>query len=170
MCMCVLCLCVCCVCVYICVGVSTQTLPPSFPLSFSFLLSYFSRTHTAAASVCLDEFDRKKPSPRGGSYLQCSLIKNREQEDLPRSTWYKFFKRGPLTHGSLWGNIVNRKSSRGGRFLSIKFSRIYHLDEFIILTSNSHEFIILILLTNAARKTFCINMGVEPGNQEGPGC
>jgi len=31
-----------------------------------------------------------------------------------------FFEGGPLTHGSWWGNIVNRKPPRGGGVLSIK--------------------------------------------------
>jgi len=42
----------------------------------------------------------RNPPPGGVSYLLCSLIKKREQEDPPRSTWYKFFEGGPLTHGS----------------------------------------------------------------------
>ena len=50
-------------------------------------------------------------------------------EDPPQSTWYKFFEGGPLTHGSWWGNIVNRKPPwnivnrkppQGGGFLSIE--------------------------------------------------
>jgi len=42
----------------------------------------------------------RTPPPVGVSYLLCSLIKNCVQEDPPRSTWYKFFEGGPLTHGS----------------------------------------------------------------------
>jgi len=45
------------------------------------------------------------PPPGGGSYSR---------------TWYKSFEGGPLTHGSWWGNIVNRKPPRGGGVLSIK--------------------------------------------------
>jgi len=49
----------------------------------------------------------KKTAPPGGvSYLLCSLIKNPEEEDPPRSTWYKFFEGGPLASDSWLGNIV----------------------------------------------------------------
>ena len=54
--------------------------------------------------------------------LLCSLIQIRVQEDPPRRTWYKFFEGGPLTHGSWWGNIVNRKPPRGG---GVSFDQIY---------------------------------------------
>ena len=54
------------------------------------------------------------------SCLLCSLIKNRESEAPPRRTWNKFLEGGLLTHGSWWGNKVNRKHPRGGGFLSIK--------------------------------------------------
>ena len=40
------------------------------------------------------------PPPGGVSYSLCSLIKNREYEGPPRSTWYKSFDGGPPTHGS----------------------------------------------------------------------
>jgi len=36
----------------------------------------------------------------------------------------RFFEGGPLTHGSWWGNIVNRKPPRGGGGLSIKFNKV----------------------------------------------
>ena len=39
--------------------------------------------------------NNERPPP-GVSYLLCSLIKNPEEEDPPRSTWYKFFEGGPL--------------------------------------------------------------------------
>jgi len=62
-------------------------------------------------------FDRKEPrSPGGGSYLLCSLIKNLEEEDPPRSTWYKFFEGVPLPSSSWSGNMVNRKPPWGGGF------------------------------------------------------
>ena len=64
--------------------------------------------------------DRKNPPPPGGvSCLLCSLIKNPEKEDPPRSTWYAFFEGGPLPPGSWSGNIVNRKPPRRGVILSI---------------------------------------------------
>jgi len=65
--------------------------------------------------------ERNLPPPGGVSYLLCSLIKNREKEDSPQSTWYKFFEGGPLTHGSWWGNIVNRKAPRGGGFFQSRW-------------------------------------------------
>jgi len=55
----------------------------------------------------------------GGSSLLCFLIKNPEEEDPPWSAWYKFFEGGPLPPGSWSGNIVNRKTPRGGGSLSI---------------------------------------------------
>jgi len=64
-------------------------------------------------------FDRKNPPPRRDFQLLCSLIKNPEEEDPFRSTWYKFFERGPHPPGSWWGKMVNRKTPRGG-VLSIK--------------------------------------------------
>jgi len=36
------------------------------------------------------------------------------QEGPPRRICTRFFEGGPLTQGSWWGNIVNRKPSRGG--------------------------------------------------------
>jgi len=47
-------------------------------------------------------------------YLLCSLIKNPEEEDTPRRTWYKFFEGSPLPPCSWSGNIVNRKPPRRG--------------------------------------------------------
>jgi len=47
------------------------------------------------------QIDPKKPPPPGVvSYLLCSPIKNPEEEDPLRSTWYKFFEGGPLPPGS----------------------------------------------------------------------
>jgi len=60
------------------------------------------------------------PPPGGGSYWLCFLLKNRVEEDPPRRTWYKSFEGGPLTHGSWWRNIVNRKPPRGGGFFRWK--------------------------------------------------
>ena len=55
--------------------------------------------------------------PGGGSYLLGSLIKNLEEEDPPRSTWYKFFEGGPLPPGSWLGNLTNWKPPPGGGVL-----------------------------------------------------
>jgi len=52
-------------------------------------------------------------SPGGVSYVLCSLIKNPEEEDPPRSTRYKFFEWGPFPPGSWLGNTVNRNPPRG---------------------------------------------------------
>jgi len=52
----------------------------------------------------------KEPSPPGEvSYLLCSPIKSVRKRT-------RCFEGGPLTQGSWWGNIVNRKTSRGGGF------------------------------------------------------
>ena len=42
------------------------------------------------------ESDRKNPPPGGVSYLLCSLIKNPEEEDPPRSTWWRFARKKRL--------------------------------------------------------------------------
>ena len=62
---------------------------------------------------------KEAPSPGGVSYLLCSLIKNPEEEEPPRSTCYKLFEGVPVPPGSWSGNIVNMKLSRGGGVLSI---------------------------------------------------
>ena len=57
--------------------------------------------------------------PPGGWFLFTMFpIKNPEEEDPPRSTWYKFFEGGPLppARGSWLGNIVHRKPPRVGVF------------------------------------------------------
>ena len=54
--------------------------------------------------------------PRGVSYLLCPLIKNPEEEDPPR----RICMGGPFPPGSWLENIVDRKPSRGGGFLSIE--------------------------------------------------
>jgi len=72
----------------------------------------------------------KEPPPPGGvSYLLCSLIKNREQEDPPWRTthkmdqfWGLFFRGGSLPAGSWLRSIVNRKPPRWGGFLSIPYN------------------------------------------------
>jgi len=52
-------------------------------------------------------------SPTGEvSYL--ALTKKLEEEDPPRSTWYKFFVGGPLPPGSWLGNLPNRRTSLDG--------------------------------------------------------
>jgi len=75
-------------------------------------------------------WSKETPPPGGVSYLLFSLIKNRVWEETPRRICTKFFKGGPLTHGSWWGNIVNRKPPRSGGFLSIN---VY---KYIILCEN----------------------------------
>jgi len=68
-------------------------------------------------------WSKEPPPPEGVSYLLCSLIKNREEEDTPWRTtskmdqfWGWFFMGGPLPPGSWSGNIVSRKPPRGGGF------------------------------------------------------
>ena len=58
--------------------------------------------------------ERTFPPPGGGSYQPCSLIKNPEGEDPPRSIWYKLFDGGPFPPGCWSGNMVNRKPPGGG--------------------------------------------------------
>jgi len=47
---------------------------------------------------------------------------NEPMKRTPLEGFVRFFEGGPLTHGSWWGNIVNRKPPRGGGFLSINLS------------------------------------------------
>jgi len=52
-------------------------------------------------AVCCSVYaDRKDPSPRGGSYFLCSLIKNPEKEDTLRTICDRCFEGGPLPPGS----------------------------------------------------------------------
>ena len=62
----------------------------------------------------------RNPSPGGVSYILCSLIKNPEEEDPLRSTWYKLFKGGSSSSG-FWIRKHNKWEilPRGG-VLSIK--------------------------------------------------
>ena len=62
---------------------------------------------------------KEPPPPWGVFFLLSYLIKNPEEEDPPRSTWYKFFEGGPLTPGSSSGNMVNRKPPWDGSFISV---------------------------------------------------
>jgi len=104
------------------------------------ILNGMSHSHMCIDSyiTCRSHFDRKKPPPVGFPYLLCSLIKNPEKEDPPRSAWYKFFEGGPLPLGSWLGNIVNRKPPRGEGFLSINL----HVDFMSVLlfhcANNAH--------------------------------
>ena len=61
--------------------------------------------HFRASALCTRMYDliAGNPPPRGVSYLLCSLIKNPEKENPPRSAWYKFFERGSLPTGSWLG-------------------------------------------------------------------
>ena len=67
----------------------------------------------------------ERDSPGEVSYLLCSLIKNREEEDPPWRTtpkidqsWGWFFRGGPLPPSSWSGITVNMKSPRGEVFFS----------------------------------------------------
>jgi len=77
-------------------------------------------THSVCTYAHTNTLWSKEPPPPGKvSRLLCSLIKNPEEEDPPRSTWYKLFEGGPLPPGSWSGNIENRKPPPGGGVLSI---------------------------------------------------
>jgi len=67
--------------------------------------------------------DGKNIPPPGGFPIYYVPSSRTVCKRTPLSTWYKFFEGCPLTHGSWWGNIVNRKPLRGGGFLSIRVSR-----------------------------------------------
>ena len=58
--------------------------------------------HTQCVYICTHKHTmiERTPPPGKVSRLLCSLIKNPEEEDPPRSTWYKFFEGGPLPPGS----------------------------------------------------------------------
>jgi len=57
----------------------------------------------------------ERTPPPGGGFL-FTMFPHPEPwvRGPPRRIWYKFFEGGPLTHGSWWGNIVNRKPPPGG--------------------------------------------------------
>jgi len=61
-------------------------------------------------------WSQETPAPGRVSYLLCSLIKNLEEEDPPRRICTRCFEGGLLPLGSWLGNIVNRKTPRGGGF------------------------------------------------------
>jgi len=65
------------------------------------------------------QVDRKKPPPRGFLF---TMFPHQEPwvRGLLRRICTRSFEGGPLTHGSWWGTIVNRKPPRGGAFLSIR--------------------------------------------------
>ena len=63
-------------------------------------------------------WSQEPPTPGGVSYLLGSLIKYPEKEDLPRSTWYKFFEGGPLPPDSWLRTLAHRKPTPGGGFSS----------------------------------------------------
>jgi len=65
----------------------------------------------------------RKPTPRGG-FLFAMFPHQEPWVDPPRRICTRCFEGGPLTHGSWWGNIVNRKPPRGVGFLSIKVLHI----------------------------------------------
>ena len=64
--------------------------------------------------------DRKKPPPRGG--FLSTMFPHQEPcvRGPPSKNLVQILPGGPLTHGSWWGNVVNRKPPRGGGFLSIQ--------------------------------------------------
>jgi len=71
--------------------------------------------------TCTEDLLERNPPLGEVSYLLCSLIKNREEEDPPWRTtpkidqcWGWFFKGGPLPPGSWLGNIVNKKETSPG--------------------------------------------------------
>jgi len=55
-----------------------------------------------------------KPSPLGG-FLYTIMLPH--PEPWVKRLCTRCFEGGPLTHGSWWGNIVNKKPPRGGGFL-----------------------------------------------------
>jgi len=67
----------------------------------------------------------RTPPPGGVSYLLCCLIKKPEEEDPLRSTWYKFFERGPLPLESWLGNIVNKKTPPEGGVSFDQYTSVY---------------------------------------------
>jgi len=71
--------------------------------------------------------------PRGGLVFCSFPTKNPEEEDPPRSAWYKFFRGGPLPPGSWLGNLPNRKPTQGGGFPAIKIWWVDHLANFPLL-------------------------------------
>ena len=81
----------------------------------------YSKTSVISLSTLIEE------TPPSGevSYFLCSLIKNRVQKDPPRRICTRFFEGGPLTHGSWWGNIENRKPPRGDGFPAINLRDAY---------------------------------------------
>jgi len=82
-------------------------------------------------------WSKETPPPGGVSYLLCSLIKSRELEDPPRRICTRCFEGGPLTHGSWWGNIINRKLPQGGGlFRSTYHTEKYHTYTLKIVISN----------------------------------
>ena len=58
--------------------------------------------------------DRTQPHPPGAVPIYYVPSSRTVSQRTLRSTCYTFFEGGPLTHGSWWGNIVNRKPPRGG--------------------------------------------------------
>ena len=74
-------------------------------------------------------WSKETPPPGGLSYLLCSLIENRGEEDPPWRTtpkidqfWGCFFRGGPLPPGPWFGNHQTEKPPQEGGFLSINSS------------------------------------------------
>jgi len=67
-----------------------------------------------SSTIPVENWSKETPLPGGFSISCVPWSRTREEEDPPRSTWYKFFEGGPLPSGSWSGNIVNRKPPRGG--------------------------------------------------------
>jgi len=64
----------------------------------------------------------RTPPPRGGVLFTMFPHQELCVTGPPWRICTRFFEGGPLTHGSCWGNIVNRKPPSGGGFLSINLS------------------------------------------------
>jgi len=93
-------------------------------------------------------WSKEPPHPGGVSYLLCSPIKNREEEDPPWRTtpkidqfWGSFWRGGPLPPGSWSGNIVNRNPPRGGGFFRSNFTA-YCTWSVITLSDVTYEWVI----------------------------
>jgi len=92
-------------------------------------------------------WSQELPPPGKVFYLAGSLIKNPEEEDHPRSTWYKFFEGGPRPPGLWLGNLQNRRPPRGGRFPAINI----HMDARECIYICIHTYIYVYIHIHAQR-------------------
>jgi len=79
-------------------------------LSTVFDLWLASKYPTLALNTPQENLIAGTSPPRGGFLFTVFPIKNPDQEDPPRSTWYKSFEGGPLSPDPWLGDIVNRQS------------------------------------------------------------